>query len=241
MKAFIRIAGCVAAVWGCAVGAQEDYRPAGTEQPTDAVTPADAVTPTAHADEPRREPRRVEEPSLGLYVLIGGGVEGYAGQLSPRVDTGFTYGASVGYRAMPFLALELGYNGSINNLDQNGSLVANGDLGSGPDLVRNGGQLLVLGMAPIERVQPFVLTGIGFDRYTVRHDAAPGGRTHFRDDTAGYIPAGLGLRVQITRRLTADARVAYHFLFDQDFASTSATPNALDGRYMGLLQFGGTY
>ncbi|QSQ12215.1 outer membrane protein [Myxococcus landrumensis] len=233
MKAFMRIAGCVAAVWGCAVGAQEDYRPAGTGQPTD------TVAPTAHADEPRKEPR-VEEPSLGLYVLVGGGVEGYAGQLSPRVQTGFTYGATVGYRAMPFLALELGYNGSINNLDENGSLVPQGDLGSGPDLVRNGGQLLALGIAPTERVQPFVLAGIGFDRYTVRHEAT-GGQAHFQDDTAGYIPVGLGLRIQLTRRLTADVRAAYHFLFDQDFASTSATPNALDGRYMGLLQFGGTY
>lgn len=100
--------------------------------------------------------------------------------------------------------------------------------------------MLVLGVAPTGRLQPFALTGIGFDRYTVRHEATQG-TAHFRDDTAGYIPVGVGLRFQLTPRLIADARVSYDFLFDQDFASTRATPNALDGRYMGVLQIGGTY
>lgn len=122
MKAFMRIAGCVAAVWGCAAGAQEDHRPASTEPPAeDLAQPTEDLAQPAQADTPRKQPH-MEKPSMGFYALVGGGVEGYAGQLSPRVGTGFTYGLSVGYFALPYVAVELGYNGSINNLDQNGKM-----------------------------------------------------------------------------------------------------------------------
>lgn len=230
MKAFVRIAGCVAALWGCAVGAQEDYRPSAERAPGN-LEPVQV--------EKSKKKSSSKHAETGLYAQLGGGAEGYTGQLAPRLDAGFTYGAAVGYRPMDYLAVELGYNGSLNNVDVDGNGRAGG-LGSGPDVARNGGQALIIGNFNDARLQPYAVTGLGIDDYNIRHDAV-GREFGFRDDTSGYVPAGLGLRYQIGKLITADARVSYNFLFDQDFAPTSATPNALDGRYMGMLQLGGTY
>ncbi|NTX07521.1 hypothetical protein HUA75_37805 [Myxococcus sp. CA040A] len=228
MKAFVRIAGCVAALWGCAVWAQEDYRPSAERAPGN-------LEPV-QVDEPKKSSKRAD---TGLYAQLGGGAEGYTGQLAPRLDAGFTYGGAIGYRPLGFLGVELGYNGSVNNVDIDGNGRA-GSLGEGADVVRNGGQALVIGNFTDTQLQPYAVTGIGIDDYNIRHDAV-GREFGFNDDTSGYVPAGLGLRYQFGKLITADARVSYNFLFDQDFAPTSATPNALDGRYMGMLQIGGTY
>jgi hypothetical protein len=80
-----------------------------------------------------------------------------------------------------------------------------------------------------------VLGGIGFESYNVR-DPSFG----FDDDSNGFVPAGAGLRWQLGRLITADARVTYNFSFDQDFGPID-TDGLDDGRYQGLLMIGGTY
>ncbi|MCP3062727.1 hypothetical protein LXT21_28475 [Myxococcus sp. K38C18041901] len=230
MRTFVRIAGCVGALWGCAVAAQEDFRPSAER--------AQGYVEPEREDSPRRH-KSSRHADTGLYAQLGGGAEGYTGQLAPRMEAGFAYGAAVGYRPIPFMAVELGFNGSLNDVDIDGN-GRGGSLGSGPDVVRSGGQALVVGNFTATRLQPYAVTGLGVDDYNIRHDAQ--GRIYgFEDDTSGYVPAGLGLRYQVNKLITADARVSYNFLFDQGFAPTSATPNALDGRYMGTLQVGGTY
>ncbi|MCP3102629.1 hypothetical protein LZ198_27515 [Myxococcus sp. K15C18031901] len=226
MKAFVRIAGCVATVWGCAAVAEEDYRPSAQRATREDIEPLQ-VQSTKERD----------QADLGLYAQLGGGVEGYTGQLNPETGAGFAYGAAVGYRPMPYLAVELGYQGSINTLDVPGRSV---NIDRGVDLVRNGGQALVLGNFTDARLQPYAVTGIGVDDYNVRHNSV-GERFGYHDDTAGYVPAGLGLRYQVGKLVTADARVSYNFLFDQDFAPTAAKPDWMDGRYIATLQVGGTY
>jgi len=226
MKAFVRIAGCVATLWGGAALAQDDYRPSAQRATRQDIEPLTV----SHS----REEKRAD---LGLYAQLGGGVEGYTGQLNANTGAGFAYGAAVGYRPMPYLAVELGYQGSINSLDVPGRSV---NLDHGVDLVRNGGQALVIGNFTDSRLQPYGVTGIGVDDYNIRHDSV-GERFGYRDDTSGYVPAGLGLRYQLGKLVTADARVSYNFLFDQDFAPTAATPDWMDGRYLATLQLGGTY
>ena len=74
----------------------------------------------------------VEEKKGGMnpgpYVLIGGGVDGFSGGLASDVNPGFAWGATAGVMA-PRLGLELGYSGSVNELDRAGDEGA----GSGAD------------------------------------------------------------------------------------------------------------
>jgi opacity protein-like surface antigen len=168
----------------------------------------------------------------GPYFLLGLGVEGYTGKLAPNVDPGPSYGVVVGYRLNDYLGLELGYSGGVGNL----SVSSQGFSIGNPDLVRNGGQAaVVLGLTPT-RLQPYVLAGIGVERYSVRS----GTWFQFFDDTGGYAPVGAGLRFQINPRLTAEVRGSYSFLFGQDFAGNQDLGGG-DGRYSGLLMIGGSY
>ncbi|RKH44182.1 outer membrane beta-barrel protein [Corallococcus sicarius] len=179
-------------------------------------------------DAPTRA-RRVEWK--GPYFLLGLGVEGYTGKLAPNLDPGPSYGVIVGYRPNDYLGVEVGYSGGTSSL----AVSESQSLGS-PDLVRNGAQAAVtLGLSSL-RLQPYVLAGIGVERYSVRE----GMFFQFFDDTGGYAPVGAGLRFQISPRLTAEVRGSYSFLFSQDFARAQ-DPGAGDGRYQGLLQIGGSY
>ncbi|AKQ70414.1 hypothetical protein A176_007326 [Myxococcus hansupus] len=227
MKALGRGALCTAALWGGAALAQMDDRP--YEEP-------DLRSPEAVAvrDRDREQPRA----DTGIYAQLGGGLEGYTGQLAPEVTPGFSYGVAVGYRPHPFVALELGYSGGLSDIDDRVGLLE--DTRGGPDIVRNAGQAVVVGNLTDTRLQPYVLAGIGVDRYNVRNDAR-GALRGFSDDTSGYVPAGVGLRYQVGQLITADARVNYNFLFDQDFAPGGREPGALDGRYAAVLSLGGTY
>ena len=168
----------------------------------------------------------------GPYFLLGLGVEGYTGKLAPNVDPGPSYGVVVGYRANDYLGLELGYSGGVNGLSIADSSATFGT----PDIVRNGGQAAVTIGFTHTRMQPYVLGGIGIERYSIRE----GNFFRFFDDTGGYAPVGAGVRFKINPQLTAEVRGSYSFLFSQDFAST-LNPGAGDGRYSGLLMIGGSY
>ena len=191
-----------------------------------AAAPSDAFTPIedAEAVDVNKESKA---DMRGLTVMLGGGVEGYTGALAPEINAGATYGVTAAIKPSKVFGLELGYSGAVNNLD-----AATG--GSGPDLVRNGGQAAVtfgLGAAP---VQPYVLGGIGFSDYNVRNEAAG-----FSDDMVGNVPVGAGLRTHIGD-FTFDLRGNYNFLFDQDFAGVETGLNE-NGRYSGTLNIGGTF
>lgn len=201
------------------------------------TTPAAPVSPPSSAftpietDEDDADVNRESDADMrGLTVMVGGGVEGYTGELAPAINPGAAYGVTASIKPSKVMGLELGYNGAVNNLD-NTALGAD----SGPDLVRNGGQAAVtlgLGAAPI---QPYVLGGIGFSDYNFRGAAASG----FSDDVVGNVPVGAGLRTHIGD-FTADLRANYNFLFDQDFAGVDDGLNE-NGRYSGTLNIGGTF
>ncbi|HYO69482.1 MAG TPA: hypothetical protein VEU33_25730 [Archangium sp.] len=164
----------------------------------------------------------------GLSVLVGAGVEGYTGGLAPEINPGATVGVLAAIKPSKVLGLELGYSGAVNNLDADVG-------GSGPDIVRNGAVAnLTLGLTAAP-VQPYVLGGFGMNWYNIRNGEALG----FSDDTSSRIPVGVGLRTHIGD-FTADARVNYNILLNEDFAP-AGDDRFTTGSYQGTLDLGGTF
>lgn len=208
-------------------------------QVTPPAAPVTPVEPSSGAFVPITEEsdKNVKKESKanmrGLTLMVGGGVEGYTGALASDLNPGPAYGVTAAIKPSKVFGLELGYTGAVNNIDSR-----LGDIGgSGPDLVRNGGQAAVtfgLGAAP---VQPYVLGGIGLSDYNFRNAGAAA--AGFSDDTVGNVPVGAGLRTHIGS-FTADLRANYNFLFDQDFVGVDDGLNE-NGRYSGTLNIGGTF
>jgi opacity protein-like surface antigen len=219
MKSVIRLGLCVAALWGGAALAGDEWK--------------DPAYGGSGMDDERSVMRDEERGSdKGLYVLLGAGAEGYTGELAPSINAGFAYGATVGFKPTRSLGLELAYSGGLSDIDTFGP----GGAADGADIIRNGGQAAVtLGITPT-KLQPYVLGGIGIENHNVRGIAPI---ADFEDDTSGYVPAGVGLRYNIGSLLTADARVSYNIPFAQDFAPVDNDIG--NGRYQALLQLGGTY
>lgn len=176
------------------------------------------------------EPAPTERGDMrGVTLLIGGGIEGYTGELASDVNPGATAGISASFRPSRVFGFELGYSGALNEVDQD--LV--GPVRDGADIVRNGGQAaLTLGLTATP-LQPYVLGGVGVNFYNIRNGEAVG----FEDDTVGTVPVGLGLRTHLGS-FTADARLNYNFLFGQQFAPTGDDEG---GSYTGTINLGGTF
>ncbi|NMO17852.1 hypothetical protein HPC49_24530 [Pyxidicoccus fallax] len=203
-----------------------------------ATPPPSDFRPTAEAAEPI-EPLEIEEKdkndTRGLTLLVGGGVEGYTGELAPRINPGATAGVRASLKPSTVLGLELGYSGALNNID----LPVAGGAVDGPDLIRNGGSAVVtLGLFSTPW-HPYVLGGIGINDYNFRGGESLG----YTDDTVGSVPAGVGFRGHVGN-FTVDARANYNFLFDKEFA-TGIEEGGGDfnegGSYQGTLSVGGTF
>lgn len=189
------------------------------------------------------EERRERADMTGLTVLLGGGVEGYTGDLAPILNPGPAWGVSAALKPSRVLGLELRYHGAVNEVDTGitEAEVLGPGVARGPDIVRNGGSAMATFALSAAPVQPYVLGGVGIDRYTVR-GPAPG----LQSDTTGHIPLGAGLRTHFGD-FTADARFGWNLLFNQQFAPNAQAMNvgALDtatyGRYAATLNVGATF
>jgi opacity protein-like surface antigen len=178
----------------------------------------------------------------GVTVLLGGGVEGYTGTLASRIAPGPTYSASIDFRPTDILGLELGYTGSANELKDAADRGTNPS--SGPDVLRNGGRAIgTVGLAATP-VQPYLLAGVGLQHYTFRGASKALG---FKDDTAGEVPLGAGLRMQ-AGQFTADLRGIYAVPFDQDIEpgvvphqTIAGVDTSTAGRYQGELRLGANF
>ncbi len=171
-------------------------------------------------------------------VMVGGGVEGYTLDLAPQIDVGVTYGVSVGLQPTRLLGLELGYSGAVNGLDARGA--------RGRDLERDGFYAAATVSPFSSRVRPYVMGGLGFSSYNVR-----GGAVGLRDNLVGNVPLGAGVRTS-AGAFTADARLNYNVLFDEEFAVGAPVPRSRtggssdlsisgSGRYSGTLNLGVTW
>ncbi len=170
----------------------------------------------------------------GLVVTLGGGVEGYTGDLRSRLDVGPAWGVTAAIKPTKVLGLELGYTGAANEIGNDELFEDSVENGSGADIVRNGGHALATVGLPTP-IQPYLLAGVGVSRYSVRADTAAG----FQDDWAGAVPVGAGVRTHLGN-FTADLRGTYSMLFSQDLIP-AADDDLADGRWGGTLQIGTTF
>lgn len=176
------------------------------------------------------EPERHHPADMrGVTVLVGGGIEGYTGSLAPDVNLGATAGVTANFRPSRVLGLELGYSGALNEIDPRFV----GTAQNGADIIRNGGQAAITLGFTATPLQPYALGGVGFSYYNVRNGQSAG----FQDDTVGTVPVALGVRSHVGH-FTADARLGYNFLFDQQFAPTGSDTG---GSYTGTVNLGGTF
>jgi hypothetical protein len=212
------------------VGPAPDESQAVTPVPDsgDVVVAEDDVIMTEEEERPNR-PDLIKD----MHVMVGMGGEGYTGVLSDRLDPGFSWSVTVGAQPLNWMGVELGYSGAVNDLNDN---IAPGQgAANGADFVRNGGQIAATFNIPTPIVQPYALAGVGFDRYTYRgiNDAT------FRDDTAGRVPLGGGLKAR-RGNFVADLRFHYDALFDQQFARTGPDDD-IGGAVTGTLSVGARF
>lgn len=230
MKAMIRLGVCTALLFGGAALAQTQEMTPPPGEPGPVVEPGAERTETVTFEE-----RRKKYNAKGAYIFIGGGAEGYTGELAPAVNPGFAWGAQAGVKPLNMLGIEVAYSGAVNDIDL-GRGNTGGGVTNGADIVRNGGHVAATLDFTDSRLSPYLLGGIGVEHYNVRGGQELG----FRDDTNGFVPAGLGLRYQLTDTIAADLRGTYNFSFDQEFAPFP-TNSLGDNRYQGLLQLGGSF
>ncbi len=172
-----------------------------------------------------------------LSVSLGGGLEGYTGNLNNRVNPGPAWGATIGVQPLTWMGAEIGYTGAVNEVKN--SVVAGEGLANGSDIVRNGGQVAATFNLPTPYVQPYAVVGLGVDHYTVRGSDLANAAVGFQSDTAGRVPIGGGLRAKVGP-FNADARFAYDALFDDEFSSSGGTATT-GGAYTGMIQLGGRF
>jgi hypothetical protein len=187
-----------------------------TTTQTTTTTPSDTSYDTTTSHGPDRS---------GVYVLIGGGIQGYTGDLGDAINVGPEAGIYLGLQPFPLIGLELGYTGGLHNFAI--------DLRDGPDFIRHGAQAAVTLGAPLGAVKPYALAGIGVDFSTIRATAL----TNSNTDTGGFVPLGAGLNFALGN-FDIDARFTYHVLFDK--ASFDANQETGGGRYQAQLSFGFT-
>ncbi|MGA9521578.1 MAG: hypothetical protein WBV82_08950 [Myxococcaceae bacterium] len=171
----------------------------------------------------------------GVQVFLGGGVEGFTGGIAPIIDAGPAYGATVAFKPLGWLGLELGYSGARNNVSDEFAI---GD----SNIMKNGGQALATIGFTTTRVQPYIAGGFGIDRYDVR-----GEETVVQDDTLSYVPVGVGLRTYFGD-FSADARFTGQSLISQDLVPGQGSTDLSelsstipDARYNAMIRLGATF
>jgi hypothetical protein len=189
---------------------------------------------------PGEERRGFEQ--RGVSVLLGGGVEGYTGQLAPEINPGPAWGVSAAFKPTRMFGMELGYSGAVNNIPGAGPDLLEGD---SANITRHGGSAVATFGIGAAAVQPYLLGGIGIDRYIVND--AGGADLNFQSNTVGNVPVGVGLRTNVGN-FTADLRGNYGILFEQEFAPQVGGTDLGDigdrtptGRYGAALRLGATF
>ena len=230
-----------ALVWAAAVQAQGSGYPQGYGYGFQQSYPLPSNTPPMNAPPPPRPAPPDEKSWLeGVSVILGGGVEGYTGSLSSRVAIGPSWSVILGLRPSPVFGIELAYVGGLNSVKYDSFGM---DREGGADIVRHGGQANVTFALGAWQVQPFVLAGVGFTRYSVSEAAQAVG---FSSTTAGYIPVGGGVRFRV-QGVTVDLRGSWQLPFSDGLfpGGTGQDTLGLDTgsyrRWTATLSVGGTF
>jgi hypothetical protein len=162
----------------------------------------------------------------GVYVLLGGGIQEYTGDLGDALNLAPMAGLFIGLQPFPIIGFELGYTAGFHNFALN--------LRDGPDFIRHGPQVAVTLGVPLGGIKPYALAGIGVDFATLRGTDLPIA-TEGNTETGGFVPVGAGVMF-LAGPVTVDARFSYHVLFEE--ASFEADQETGGGRYQAQLSIG---
>jgi hypothetical protein len=156
----------------------------------------------------------------GLSLMVGGGIEGFSRELGPRIRVGPAWGALIVFKPTSVLGIELGYTGAYNAFDM---ARLSGVSTPGANVQRHGGQVALSVALSATRVQPYVLGGVGIDRYVVSGTSDAG----YASTTSGSVPLGGGVRAYLPGGFTLDLRGTYSFIFGRSFAEGVAAAELL--------------
>jgi opacity protein-like surface antigen len=157
--------------------------------------------------------REEEERPLGVGVLVGGGVIGFATDEMIDVTTvGGSWEARVAIGTQLPIGLELGYLGSAQGLDAIG-------LDDDAILLSNGAEAVarfnIIAEAPL---QPYAFGGAGLRNYQIVNTDE--NVSNLADsDNVFEVPVGAGVSFRVVEGLLLDVRGTYRFAFDDDLTA----------------------
>jgi hypothetical protein len=173
---------------------------------------------------------QVLDAPRSLRVTLGAGAEGHTGNLGEVYEIGPVGAVAVALQPLPWVELELGYSVGLHQIDTG----RDGGLVDGYDVVRQGPQLSLSLGPSLQGVRPYLISGVGLSWLNVRGPDDPS----YRDDTDLYVPLGGGLSVT-AGRVTLDARLSYHALFEQQsIDAPDGSGPGTGGRYQALVSLG---
>ena len=173
---------------------------------------------------------QVLDAPRSLRVTLGAGAEGYTGNLGEAYEIGPVAAAAVALQLVPWVELELGYSVGLHQVDTG----RDGGLVDGYDVVRQGPQLSLSLGPSLQGVRPYLISGVGLSWLNVRGPEDP----TYRDDTDLFVPLGGGLSVT-AGRITLDARLSYHALFEQQsIDAPDGSGSGTGGRFQALVNLG---
>jgi hypothetical protein len=155
-----------------------------------------------------------------LNVFVKGGLGDYTGGLGDFSSTGPTWGATLNFQPYYFLGVELGYEGSRQEVDDNRF-----DGLEPPSLTRHGGSTLIKLSPPfLEKVRPFVGVGLGASQVTVSGEA----NGLYNSDFMEEVPMAAGLEFN-AGAFTAGVRTTYRLLLNEGFADAALAEDGPSG------------
>jgi hypothetical protein len=158
-----------------------------------------------------------------IKVFAKGGLGNYTADLASHTQNGPVWGVTLNLQPVSLLGVEVGYEGSRNQVN-----------GASPDtaLLRNGGFGLLKLSLPLPIIKPFIGLGIG-GSYVAVSGASTGG---FQNAFVSEIPAAIGVELSLFN-LTAGARATYRYMGSPSFA-TNVIGNTAAGFWDGELTLG---
>ena len=138
------------------------------------------------------------------------------------------------------LGIEIAYEGGANRFN------ADRIDGASSTLLRNGGHVALTAGLSATRVQPYMLAGVGVQRYSVD---ATGESFGYHSTTNGFVPLGVGVRAIFMGKFTMDLRGTYNFDFGDTIYSSLNTSSVAGvttsltsaGRWRATLMIGYTF
>lgn len=186
--------------------------PSCAPEQTSETTPAPTPAPSPPMAEPapsvyhgRRHNRIFAPQEVG--VTTGAGVANYFGNggLTGFTDAGAAWDARLVFGTQSVIALEAGYVGATNKIDD--GLGGHGHVDSqGVD-----GDLRL--QLPT-RVQPYVFGGVGYNHMSIGNNTGSTAGPLSQTDDQVTVPAGGGLTGYISKHATVDVRGTYRYIPD---------------------------